>query len=118
MTSLLIKNVDIVTLNDGGDVLRGADIAVEGETILAVGAAPADFKAEETIEGSDLVAMPGFFNAHTHAAMTFERSFGDDLPLDRWFNEKIWVAESALTADDVAWGASLAAAEMIRSGTV
>lgn len=118
MTSILIKNVDIVTLDDDGLILRGAEIAVEGSSIVAVGAAPEGFVAEETIDGTDLVALPGFFNAHTHAAMTFERSFGDDLPLDRWFNEKIWVAEGALTADDVTWGASLAAAEMIRSGTV
>ncbi|MBI2975717.1 MAG: amidohydrolase, partial [Chloroflexi bacterium] len=40
------------------------------------------------------------------------------LPLDRWFNERIWVAESALTPDDVYWGAALAACEMLRSGCV
>jgi 5-methylthioadenosine/S-adenosylhomocysteine deaminase len=118
MASLLIKNADVVTLNAAGDVRRGVDIAISEGAIVAVGRAPADFQAEETIDGSDLVALPGFWNAHTHAAMTFERSYGDDLPLDRWFNEKIWVAESALTPDDVTWGAALAAAEMIRSGTV
>jgi 5-methylthioadenosine/S-adenosylhomocysteine deaminase len=62
--------------------------------------------------------MPGFFNAHTHAAMTFERGWADDLPFDRWLNERIWVAESALTPEDVRWGAYLAAAEMIRGGTI
>lgn len=118
MPTLLIKNVDVITLNDAGDVLRGVDIAVAGDAIAAVGEAPAGFTPDEVLDGTDLVAMPGFWNAHTHAAMTFERSYGDDLPLDRWFNEKIWVAESALTADDVTWGAWLAAAEMIRSGTV
>jgi 5-methylthioadenosine/S-adenosylhomocysteine deaminase len=46
------------------------------------------------------------------------RGWAEDLPLDRWFNERIWVAESALTPDDVLWGAYLAAAEMIRTGTV
>ncbi|MGQ9584866.1 MAG: amidohydrolase, partial [Anaerolineae bacterium] len=44
--------------------------------------------------------------------------WADDLPLDRWFNERIWVAESALEEEDVTWGAALAAAEMIRGGTV
>lgn len=118
MPSLLIKNTDVVTLNDAGAVLRGADIAIDNGVILAVGRAPSDFQPDETLDGTDLVALPGFWNAHTHAAMTFERGYGDDLPLDRWFNEKIWVAESALTADDVTWGAALAAAEMIRGGTV
>ncbi len=118
MPSILIKAADVITLNDAGDVLRGVDIAIEGGAILAVGQAPPGFLAGEVLDGTDLVALPGLWNAHTHAAMTFVRGFGDDLPLDRWFNEKIWVAERALTADDVEWGAYLAAAEMIRSGTV
>lgn len=118
MTSILIKNADIITLNDAGDVLRGADIAIEGNFIAAVGTAPEGFSPGEIIDATDLIALPGFWNAHTHAPMTFVRGYGDDLPLDRWFNEKIWVAESALTEEDVTWGAYLAAAEMIRSGTV
>ncbi|MFQ6057356.1 MAG: amidohydrolase, partial [Anaerolineae bacterium] len=73
---------------------------------------------DEIIEGTDHVAVPGFFNAHTHAPMTLVRGWAEDLPLDRWFNERIWVAESALEEDDVYWGAALAACEMIRSGTV
>ena len=50
--------------------------------------------------------------------MTLLRGYAEDLPLDRWLNERIWPAESVLTAEDVYWGAGLAAAEMIRGGTV
>jgi 5-methylthioadenosine/S-adenosylhomocysteine deaminase len=50
--------------------------------------------------------------------MTLMRGTAEDLPLDRWFNERIWRIESALTAEDVYWGAALAAAEMIRAGIV
>jgi 5-methylthioadenosine/S-adenosylhomocysteine deaminase len=107
-----------LTLDDESTVLHRADIAISGGKILSVGSVPEGFRADETIEASDHVAMPGFFNAHTHAAMTLERGWADDLPFDRWLNEKIWVAESALTSEDVRWGAYLAAAEMIRSGTV
>lgn len=118
MPRVLIRNADVVTLNPAGDVLQRVDIAIEGRTIAAIGAAPADFVPDETLDAAGHVALPGFWNAHTHAAMTFERGYADDLPLDRWFNERIWVAESALTSDDVYWGTTLAAAEMIRSGTV
>ena len=71
MPSLLIKNTDVVTLNDAGDVLRGVDIAVDNGVILAVGRAPDGFQPDDTLDGADLVALPGFWNAHTHAAMTF-----------------------------------------------
>ena len=62
--------------------------------------------------------MPGFVNAHTHAAMTLFRGFADDLPLMEWLQGHIWPAEARLQADDVYWGTRLACAEMIRSGTV
>lgn len=114
--SLLIKNCDIITLDDHGALFRNADIAIVGQTITAVGNAPPGFEADETIDGYNHVALPGFFNAHCHAPMTFERGWAEDLPFPRWLNEKIWVAESALTPDDVYWGAALAACEMIRSG--
>jgi len=118
MGSILIRNVDVVTLEDAGTIVHDADIVIEGGIIRSIGEAPSAFAAAETIDGSGHVAMPGFFNAHCHAPMTFERGWAEDLPLDRWFNERIWVAESALTEEDVAWGAALAACEMIRSGTI
>ncbi len=118
MGSILIKDADVVTLNENGDVLRRTDIAIRDGRIESLSAIPSDFEADEIIEASDHVVMPGFFNAHTHAAMTFERGWADDLPFDRWLNERSWGAESALTREDVRWGAYLAAAEMIRSGTV
>jgi len=118
MSKILIRDVDVITLNEQGAVLRGAELAIADGRIVAVGQAPADFAPDETVDGHNRVAMPGFFNAHTHAAMTLVRGWADDLPLDRWFNERIWVAESALEEEDVYWGAALAAAEMIRSGTV
>lgn len=118
MTRILIANADVITLDEEGRVLRGADIGIAEGRIVALGEAPPDFAPDETIDGTNRVVMPGFFNAHTHSPMTLVRGWAEDPPLDRWFNERIWVAESALEEEDVYWGAALAAAEMIRSGTV
>ncbi len=116
--TLLIKNVDVLTLDAAGTVRRGVNLGVAERQIAFLGDVPPDFQPDEVIDGYNHLAVPGFFNAHCHAPMTFERGWAEDLPLDRWFNERIWVAESALTADDVYWGAALAACEMIRSGCV
>lgn len=118
MANILIKNVDILTLDEQGTLLRNSAIAIEGKTIRAVGEIPAGFTPDETVDGYNQVALPGLFNAHCHAPMTYERGWAEDLPFDRWLNEKIWVAEAALTPDDVYWGAALAASEMIRGGVV
>ncbi|TKJ28963.1 MAG: N-ethylammeline chlorohydrolase [Chloroflexi bacterium B3_Chlor] len=114
----LIRGVTAITLDEDDRILQDVDIALEGSNIAAVGQAPADFGPDETVDGQEMVALPAFFNAHTHAAMTLERGWAEDLPFDRWLNEKIWVAESALEEDDVYWGAALACCEMIRAGVV
>ena len=118
MSNILIENADVITLNEDSQVLMGTDIAIANGKILDLGDVPAVFAPDEVIEATDRVVMPGFFNAHTHSAISLIRGWADDLPFDRWLNERIWVAESALQEEDVYWGAALAAAEMIRSGTV
>lgn len=117
MTRTLIRNVDVITLDDRGTVLRGSSLAIDGRTIVGVGQEPAGFQADETIEAANHVAIPAFFNSHCHTAMTFERGWAEDLSFPQWLNERIWVAESALGPEDVYWGAALAACEMIRGGT-
>jgi 5-methylthioadenosine/S-adenosylhomocysteine deaminase len=118
MSTIWIKHADIVTLDAQGTVLRDADLLISGSRITHIGTVPDDTQADEVIDATGHVVLPGFFNAHCHSPMTFERGWAEDLPFPRWLNEKIWVAESALTPDDVYWGAALAACEMIRSGTV
>lgn len=60
--------------------------------------------------------MPGFKNAHTHSGMSFLRSFADDLPLDRWLNEKVFPMEAKLTEDDIYDFARLSILEYLSSG--
>lgn len=114
----LIRDVTAITLDEENRILTDVDIAIDGTHIAAVGRAPANFAPDRVIDGREHVALPAFFNTHTHAAMTLERGWAEDLPFDRWLNEKIWVAESALEEEDVYWGAALACCEMIRCGIV
>lgn len=118
MTTIRINNATVVTLDAEGRVLQGADVGIEDGVICCVGEVPEDWSADDVVDASGRALLPGFVNAHCHSPMTFERGWAEDLPFNRWLNEKIWVAESALTPDDVYWGAALAACEMIRSGTV
>jgi len=120
---ILIRNVTAITLDEEDRILEDVDIAIEGKRIVEMGrnlVFPNNQVSGscEVIDGRERVALPGLFNAHTHAAMTLERGWAEDLPFDRWLNEKIWVAESSLEEADVYWGAALACCEMIRAGVV
>ena len=69
MSSILIQHADIVTLDSAGTILRDADLVIEGERIVAVGKSPAGFQPDQTLNATNHVLMPGFYNAHTHSPM-------------------------------------------------
>ncbi len=110
----LIKNVNVL-LPDGTTPVT--NILIEGDRIKAVGEVPEGYQADKIIDGKDHLAAPGLVNAHTHASMTLLRCYADDMVLMDWLNNKIWPTEARMNADDIYWGAMLAAAEMIRTGT-
>ncbi len=60
--------------------------------------------------------MPGFKNAHTHSAMTFLRSYADDVPLKQWLSEKVFPLEEKLTKEDIYHLTRLAVLEYLTSG--
>ncbi|MFE6283928.1 amidohydrolase [Streptomyces sp. NPDC057877] len=93
-------------------------IVVRGGVVEAVvdAADAGELAAVERIDARGQVAMPGFVNCHTHAPMVALRGVAEDLPTEEWFNDVVWPIESNLTPTDVALGARLACAEMIRGG--
>jgi 5-methylthioadenosine/S-adenosylhomocysteine deaminase len=62
------------------------------------------------------LVMPGLVNCHGHSPMTLVRSAGDGLPLDRWLTEAVWPREALHGDEDVFWGMTLGASEMLLNG--
>lgn len=71
---------------------------------------------DREIDASGCVLMPGFKNAHTHTAMTFLRSFADDLPLQEWLERQVFPKEAQLTQADAYWLNILGIMEYLTSG--
>ncbi|PTV99304.1 5-methylthioadenosine/S-adenosylhomocysteine deaminase [Halanaerobium saccharolyticum] len=69
------------------------------------------------IDAAGKIVLPGYVNTHTHAAMTLMRGYADDMPLDKWLQNKIWPFEAEINAEDIYWGTALAVIEMIKTGT-
>jgi 5-methylthioadenosine/S-adenosylhomocysteine deaminase len=109
-----------VPVEPAGSVLEGHAVAVRDgriEALLPSGEAEARFSSYERLDLPDHVLIPGFVNAHTHAAMSLMRGLADDLPLMRWLEQHIWPAEARhVSPAMVRDGTLLACAEMLRGG--
>lgn len=106
----------ILTMDGTMEVVRG-EVWVEGNRITHIGPGkgrPPVWDREIDAKGN--LIMPGFKDAHTHSAMTFLRSYADDLPLLEWLNKQVFPMEAKLTPEDVCWLSKLAIMEYLTSG--
>ncbi len=114
---LLIKNVDIITGNDGNMIIEHGFIGVSDKKISFVSdKLPQGVSFEKEIDGNGKIAMPGLVNSHSHSAMTLMRNYADDIALEAWLFDNIFPIEAKLTDKDVYWGTMLGIAEMLKSG--
>ncbi len=96
---------------------HSAEVVVDGDKIVYVGSAPpAEYVYERQIDVAGGLLLAGFKNAHSHAAMTFLRSYADDLPLKEWLFDNILPMEELLTEEIVYIFTKLAIMEYLSSG--
>src|SRR6516225_1227729 len=69
-----------------GDVHKPAiaDILIEGDGIVAVGANLSADGAQEIVEASGRLIVPGLINAHYHSHDVLCRGLFEELPLEFW----------------------------------
>jgi 5-methylthioadenosine/S-adenosylhomocysteine deaminase len=99
-------------------ILQG-EIQIQGDTISYVGETPAPdthVSWDREIDAQGNLILPGFKDAHTHSAMTFLRSYADDLPLQEWLYNRVFPMEAKLTSEDIYWCSRLAILEYLSSG--
>ena len=109
-------NVKILTKGPNFEILEG-EVWIEGNRITYVGVPKnCDIVFDQEIDGKGNLLMPGFKNAHTHSAMTFLRSYADDMPLLDWLNKQVFPMEAKLTSDDIYELSKLAILEYLTSG--
>lgn len=113
---MLFEHIDY--LDENFEVKKDAFIGVKDGKIAYIGTEKPEEDFGEIYNGKHGLMMSGFVNAHSHAPMTLLRGYGENLPLDRWLNEKIFPFEDKLTDNAIAASTTLACAEMIRFGTV
>ena len=97
---ILIKNaLSVLPAKDGHAVGRH-DLYLDGSDIVGIDTAPACFTADETIDATRRLAIPGLINAHTHTYMSMMRNVADDLSFPDWLFGTIEPIEDRLEPRD------------------
>ena len=111
----------VIPVQPSREVLADHSLVIhEGRirALLPSAVARRDFRGLEEVELPRHALVPGFINAHCHAAMSLLRGIADDLPLKTWLEDHIWPAEARWADREfVRDGSLLAAAEMLLGGT-
>lgn len=123
VTKDMVKKDDILLRNVLVDD-KPVDMAICGGLIRSIrpsgatdGSDTGIGQAREVVDCTWMAAVPGFFNMHTHAAMSLMRGVGEDAPnLHAWL-DGIWKIEAHLDADFCYWATKVACIEMLRTGT-
>ena len=114
MSSILIKNGTLVTMDNANTIVRG-DLLINGEHIAAIGGSGQT--ADTVIDADGCAVIPGFVQTHIHLCQTIFRGAADDLALIDWLKQRVWPMEAAHTAASITASARLGIAELIKGGT-
>ncbi len=118
-------NAKILTM-ETTDIMEG-ELWVQDDKILYVGEAGGAAAVCQSLSIEGIVwdreidckgnlLMPGFKDAHTHSAMTFLRSYADDLPLQDWLTKQVFPMEDKLDGEMIYHLTKLAVLEYLTSG--
>ena len=107
---------DISILDEHFAVKEHQFVQTEGGRIAYIGDRLPERTAGKWIDGKNRLMVPGLINAHTHVPMTLLRGYGENLPLGRWLNERIFPYEGQLDGQSVYLASLLGIAEMLRFG--
>lgn len=112
---ILLKNAKILKMT-AEPILEG-EVVVCDNKIEYVGLARKHIeKFDKVVDCGGNLLMPGFKNAHAHSAMTFLRSYADDMSLHDWLFDYVFPYEAMLRPDDIYWLSQLAFLEYLTSG--
>jgi 5-methylthioadenosine/S-adenosylhomocysteine deaminase len=118
---LLLVGGTVVTMDEDWTIVPNGAVAIQGQTIVAVGETTEiaeRYVARETIDCHGCAVIPGLVNGHAHVPMSLLRGMVADQQLDVWLFGYMFPVESQFVdAEFCHTGALLSCAEMIRGGT-
>ena len=120
MSSYLIYNGPVITVNPNNDTFEQGYVLIEGDWISAVGQGhpPVEItsKAAETIDADGFVVMPGMINGHVHLQQTLVRGMSDDAGVMPWVFNIAFPVYMNMTAEEIYLAELVGIVENLRGG--
>jgi 5-methylthioadenosine/S-adenosylhomocysteine deaminase len=114
---LLIAGGDVHTVDAQDTVHPGGWVLVDGSRIGGTGPAGSEPDADERIDASGCVVVPGLVNTHQHPWYCLFKGLGSGMRLEQWIQNLLAPAARALTPADLEASSRLGCLEMVASGT-
>ncbi|MEG1845572.1 MAG: amidohydrolase [Oscillospiraceae bacterium] len=111
---MLFSNIGI--LDENLDFKASMYVGIKNDKIAYIGDKKPDESYGEVYDGSGKLLMSGLVNSHAHSPMTLLRGYAENLPLNRWLNEKVFPFEDKMTGEDAFPATMLSIAEMLKYG--
>lgn len=116
MTRTVLRGAYALRGSDFGFERRALDVLIEGERIAAIEPANAVQHADQVIDLSDHLLVPGLINCHLHSHEHFQRGRTENLPLELWQHYVRLPLPVPLTPRQVYLRTALGALESLRTG--
>jgi len=118
MRRILIKNpLHVATMDDASQEYSGGHILIEDGVISSLGPETINVPADEVIDASKAVVLPGLVNTHHHLYQSLTRNIPlmQDTPLFEWLvnHYEVW---REVTSESIKVSAKTALLEMMKSG--
>ena len=102
-------------LDIAGQAAPAADILIDGDFIVEIGAPDMVTPAAETIDASGRLVIPGLVNAHGHGHGNLGKATGDRWTLELMLNAAPW-STGRRSVEERRLSATLMAVELVRKG--
>ncbi|MEA2177217.1 MAG: 5-methylthioadenosine/S-adenosylhomocysteine deaminase, partial [Solirubrobacteraceae bacterium] len=115
---LLLTGGIVLTMDDDRRVFEPGAVAIEGDRVVAVGAATdVAPDAERTVDCTGKAVIPGLVDCHNHLFQGLGRGLGEGLSGWSWLAEFMWPYAGAISRHETEIAAHLGAIEAARAGT-
>lgn len=116
--SLIIKNGQVLTMDDHKKVINNGVVVINNDTIIAVGdhSLLSQYQATRIIDAQNGIVMPGMINTHNHLPMIAFRGLGEEGIANRLFAYFFPLESEKLSRDLIYQATRLGAIDLAQSG--